>query len=199
MKARLFALGLLMLTAACGQAPAPVAETTAAVNACTDVGDEELDALVARSAAGGTELADVFRCLSEDQQRHVIEDAELAIDEAAVDLSSEEAAPLRARLMREVERAARVWWDTILEGPYSLEGDAEIRDVEELLLNGRRIALRLSFGAPAVMTESCETTNDESDEGWPEDCTRGTISQTLYFDEDLDPIEPLAGYADFDD
>jgi hypothetical protein len=194
------AFGALAMTAvACGEtstSPVDADELELRQGRCpTTLTDAKVDDLVAK-ASRSSDLATSFRCLSSAQQGRVLQDRRLRIDEVAVDFTARRAASLRARFERDVADEARGWWDTVLEGPYQLEGEAAIHNVDELRLSGKRIALRVVFGAPAVMTESCEAAADES---WPEDCQRGTVSQTIYFDNDMDRIGSIEESATYDE
>lgn len=165
-----------------------------------------VDAIAAKVAAnnlylppGSTEpskLGSGFRCLSQAGQASVLQGAE--IDERGVTFSALPPATLE-RFQSDTEDEVRVWWDTVLEGPYALESDAEVSDVNELWIDDTLVGYRISVSATAVTTESCERDDEDDEAPWPDDCARGTIQQDLYYDADLDRIEAMEEGAQYYD
>ncbi len=161
-----------------------------------------IDALVAEAATynlkGKTdaEIASSFRCLSAASKAVAIKDVNAV--EKPLDLTTTQAKPLLDRIMVDVNDESNTWGDTILEGPYATteNGHVSIYASDELRLAGKRIALRVTFGEKAVMTDS-DGCDQAADESWPAACQQGTIQQTLYFATDLSRIQIEDEYADF--
>lgn len=142
-------------------------------------------------------IASSFHCLSADSKAIAVKNVNF--QEKPLDLTTAKAKPLLDKIMIDVEDESNVWGDTILEGPYATTegGKVSIYSSEELRLNNKRIAIRITFGEKAVMTDSdgCELGADE--ETWSDECQRGTIQQTLHFDANISRIGVEDDYPDF--
>jgi hypothetical protein len=158
-----------------------------------------VDALMTKSSAQNlhgapaTTLASSFHCLGAPAQSRVLDDPDLTLDEKPLESISQK---MRERFTRDADDASGAWSDTVLEGPYALTDGFEIaiESVEEIRLAGKRIALRVTIGAQAVNSDSCQQSDDET---WPEECVRGTISQKLYYDAVLHRITAMEEGAEF--
>lgn len=89
-----------------------------------------------------------------------------------------------------------VWYDTILEGPYSLVGELETRVETLYTFNGEVLAVVAVVASEAFNTDSC--LYDEETEEWGDDCVRGSISETFVVDFEGNIID-LGYYAEFND
>lgn len=92
-------------------------------------------------------------------------------------------------------RAADIWSDTILEGPYALDGETTTSVTTLYTLNGVIYAVYAVVSAPALMIDGCEF--DESTNTWGDDCTEGSISETIIIDWEGNLIEN-GFYPEFD-
>lgn len=92
---------------------------------------------------------------------------------------------------------ARVWGDTVLEGPYAQTGELEVKISSLYFVDDELYAVRASVSADAIMYDinDCEY-NDDLEE-WTGDCAEGYISEGLYIDFEGNFIESDE-YADFD-
>jgi hypothetical protein len=91
---------------------------------------------------------------------------------------------------------ARVWWDTILEGPYALNGEKEVELSSVYMFNNEIYAVGAYVSAPALMIDSCDYNEDE-DQWEGEDCYGGTITEGFYIDFNGEFIDS-GNYAEFD-
>lgn len=94
------------------------------------------------------------------------------------------------------DRVANVWWDTILEGPYSLTGESETQIQTLYTLNGEVIAVQALVSSSAIFTDSCDY--DEEADAWGDDCTPGSISESFVIGIDGNTID-FGYYAEFND
>lgn len=90
-----------------------------------------------------------------------------------------------------------LWGDTILEGPYGLDGKATARSVVLFVYHGEIFGYGAVIAAPAVFTDSDDCEYDERKERWSEGCSRGEISVYNTYDAALQQID-TGSYAEFD-
>ena len=93
---------------------------------------------------------------------------------------------------------ARVWPDTILEGPYSQTGDAEVEVSSVYLLKGKIIAVRAYVSAAALFTDFDDCKYDEDQNQWSEECPTGSIVEGYYIDSSGERIQS-DDYPEFND
>lgn len=104
------------------------------------------------------------------------------------------------KLQTQSLRLADLWYDTILEGPYALTGDAALSESNVMIVNRQVYAYRFHVHAPAIFTEGegCEM-NEETEE-WSEACfeSAGTITESALFDYLGEALDD-GSYAEFND
>lgn len=101
-----------------------------------------------------------------------------------------------ASLLKAAQEEANIWYDTILEGDYALDPDADVQlvAVEKILTSkGAFVAYRISFAHAAFDTGVCDAGWDYENEdkaAYKEylvnNCTAGHISSAAYVSPDFE-------------
>lgn len=84
---------------------------------------------------------------------------------------------------------ADIWGDTVLEGPYALNGDVSVELEGLYVLDNQTYALAGYISAPAVITEDDECSYNEETSQWTEQCYEGQIYQHFIMGVDGKVIE----------
>lgn len=138
-----------------------------------------------------------FNALDDNAKAEFIQNQALEVyDLSALERFEGEQKPLMNLLAEKGEDLSRVWYDTILEGPYALTGDSEVSISSLYLHNGEVYAILATVSAPAVFVDSCNY--DEEAEEWDEGCYAGSISESFVMDSSGELID-LGYYAEFID
>jgi hypothetical protein len=100
-----------------------------------------------------------------------------------------------SQLLKAAQEEANIWYDTILEGEYTLDSteDLKLSSVEKVLTpKGEFVAYRISLSHAAFDTGSCEVEWDFETEDEAayrnylvENCTAGRISSAAYVSPDF--------------
>ncbi|MNL18960.1 hypothetical protein D3C87_1401330 [compost metagenome] len=127
-----------------------------------------------------------------DQVRAAVDSGSEPVELNSKDLTEKQ----RASLLKAAQEEANIWYDTILEGDYALDPDADLNlvAVEKILTSkGAFVAYRISFAHAAFDTGSCETEWDYENEDQAaykeylmNNCTAGHISSSAYVSPDFE-------------
>lgn len=105
---------------------------------------------------------------------------------------------LALKVKQQGQSLARVWLDTILEGPYAQTGDSKVEVSSLYVLNGEVLAVRAYVQADAILLDSYDCEFDYDQDQWIGDCPAGSIGESFYLDSTGELIES-GEYAEFSD
>ncbi len=130
----------------------------------------------------------------QDKEEFLSTKATEVTDEKAIESFKQNNPQLLVKINQAAEYASDVWRDTVLEGPYATTGDIETEVTTIYTYNNEVFAVYAVVSAPAIFTDSCEY-DEEADE-WGDDCSEGSISETIAVDTDGNIID-MGFYPDF--
>lgn len=106
--------------------------------------------------------------------------------------------PNKLHVLTEIAKdQAQIWGDTILEGDYQADGNAELDSVERLELKGEFIGYRIFYSERAWETASCDYNGEPES---LENCTEGRIQEgTIVSKELTNWTRDSNYYAEFSD
>jgi len=88
------------------------------------------------------------------------------------------------------EDEENLWGDTILEGDYSLSGEAKAESLEILFRSEQMVGVAMVISADAIMTASGDCEYNEKTEKWEgEECAHGYIYSNRLIDWELKEVE----------
>lgn len=139
---------------------------------------------------------DDFARLSDEEKVTFLENHATERSATARDQSS----AIFKKLLNEAVGVSDVWYDTILEGPYALTGDAGVESSTVFTYNKLVFAYHFNVSAAAIFTEGEGCEFNEETEQWSEECmdSTGTISQGILYDFSGREIDD-GSYPEFND
>ncbi len=95
----------------------------------------------------------------------------------------------RAELSVFAQSKAEIWLDTILEGDFAQNGDAEVVSISAFTYKGEIYAYEIEIAASALMTSSETCLYNEQTETWSgSGCVKGRIVEKALATKNLEPI-----------